>query len=272
MDAGGARGLALFVSGDADLFEVVKLSKAVEQKVVFEDSPFVEPLARMGTAEKVVVVLADRRAARFFAGTRDELREIDPEQSGLWPSGSDDSGVDRTHNRVTDAEAHAHFKRVGSAVRTLREHQKAEHVLTGAPSELHGDLLGGLHTYDRDRHGGWLEHLDIGSASAEDVRGAAEAVLDTVRERATAELLDRLRAGIGRGERAAAGVEAVREALEQARVEVLVYDRAFARERPQDAEHCAETAVAQSAEVVVLDQDDHPDLAEHGGVAAILRF
>lgn len=271
-DATGAAALALFVSGPADLFEAIKLPRSVEQRVVLDDSPYVEPLARLGRSEAVVAVLADRRNARFFAGTRDGVSEVDPEQAGLWPSADDDAGVERTHNRVTDAEAQAHFKRVGAAVRVLREREGADHVLTAAPSELHRDLLGGLHAYERERHAGWLEHLDIGSAGPEDVRTAAEAVLDAVREAGVEQTLDRLRAGLGRGERAAAGRQAVRDALEQARVEVLLYDQAFAREHPQEAEHCAETAVAQSADVLVLDREEHPDLAAHDGVAAVLRF
>src|SRR5437764_12819345 len=43
--AQGAHGLAIFAAGGGDLFEVVKLARPVQQRVVVDDAPWVEPLA-----------------------------------------------------------------------------------------------------------------------------------------------------------------------------------------------------------------------------------
>src|SRR3954471_19529655 len=44
-DTEGARGLAVFASEHADLFEILRLPRPVEQKVTIADHPCVEPLA-----------------------------------------------------------------------------------------------------------------------------------------------------------------------------------------------------------------------------------
>src|ERR1700750_2606151 len=43
--AKGAHGLAIFCSGPAGIFEVIKLPRPVDTGVAINDSPFVEPLA-----------------------------------------------------------------------------------------------------------------------------------------------------------------------------------------------------------------------------------
>src|SRR3954471_5764218 len=50
-DTEGARGLAVFASEAAGLFEILKLPRAVEHQVSISDQPCVEPLARIGTGE-----------------------------------------------------------------------------------------------------------------------------------------------------------------------------------------------------------------------------
>src|SRR3954471_2684684 len=70
-DTEGARGLAVFASEHAGLFEILRLPRPVEHKVSIADHPCVEPLARIGTGELWWLVLADRRRARLLTGTSD---------------------------------------------------------------------------------------------------------------------------------------------------------------------------------------------------------
>jgi peptide chain release factor subunit 1 len=73
LDAKGAHGLAIFVSGPAGLFEVLKLAEPIEHDPVIDDSPFVEPLSAIGTPEGWCVLLVNRRTARLFCGPGDHL-------------------------------------------------------------------------------------------------------------------------------------------------------------------------------------------------------
>ena len=81
------------------------------------------------------------------------------------------------------------------------------------------------------------------------------------------EALDRMAQGIGRGDRGVSGPDAVMEALEQARVEILLLAEDF--DAPE-LDEALEKAITQSAEVLVVRH--HDDLVMHGGIGAVLRF
>src|SRR4051794_38379257 len=48
-DAKGAHGLAVYLAGRADLFEIVKLPRPVQTNVVVDSSPYIEPIADLGS-------------------------------------------------------------------------------------------------------------------------------------------------------------------------------------------------------------------------------
>jgi stalled ribosome rescue protein Dom34 len=79
--------------------------------------------------------------------------------------------------------------------------------------------------------------------------------------------LQRMHQGIGRGDRGVSRPEPVMEALEQARVEILLLAEDFDAPELDDA---LEKAITQSAEVIVVRH--HDDLVMHGGIGAVLRF
>jgi len=140
--------------------------------------------------------------------------------------------------------------------------------------------------------------LDVGDVGIEDVVEATEAVLaDEHRARVDAALaeLAEQRARDG-GERAAAGLEAVLDALAQRRVATLLYQvdlqRAGVRcprcgwmgasgqacpldggqlePRADIVEDAVRAAISQSAEVLPL--RDRPEIEPLGGIAAVLRY
>src|SRR5204862_2554 len=69
----GTRAVAVYACKPADLLEVLSLSRPVESRVVLDRTPFVEPLVRIGMAERWCVLLATRRLTRLFVGDGDEL-------------------------------------------------------------------------------------------------------------------------------------------------------------------------------------------------------
>src|ERR671936_181854 len=74
--AKGAHGLAIFCSGPADLFEVIKLPRPVDTGVAINDAPFIEPLADLAFTGSWGVFLISRKMARILRGSRDGLEEI----------------------------------------------------------------------------------------------------------------------------------------------------------------------------------------------------
>lgn len=294
-NANGARGVALFVSGPADLFEVVRLPRPVASRAVLDDSPWIEPLVRFGPDRRVCVALVDRHHVRLLHGTRDGLSELDADAEPLRRSHEEGGPDGPRHPRANDAEVRDHLKRVAHALLALQKRRGYECLLIGAPGELRTDIEQALHPYVRERLDGWLD-VQVEYASPDDVRRAAATVLDAERRRRDDATLERLREGIGRGDRAAAGLREVLKALNERRVETLLYDAGLrvrgvvgtstgflgvdeeidpidgspTEQRDDIVENAAETAVLQAAEVRVL--EDRPDLGPHGGIAALLRF
>ena len=294
--ADGAHGLALFCSGPADLFETLKLPRAVDSGVVIDDSPWVEPLAGMLSIDRWAVLLANRRAARLFDGSRDTLEEVEGFQDDMRGM-SESGGPEQGRGERSVAEEHEDHLRT-AAYEVFRRYRRApfDHLLIGIPSELRGTIEQDLHASLRERLRGFIE-VDVEHSSADDVAAAAAGEIERAEREHERKKLDRLIEGVSRGGRGAAGLEETLDALHQRRVETLLFEQGFeargsvcascgfvaAREGgacpadggeliPRDdiLETAIELALAQSAEVLVVRH--HDDLREHGSIGAVLRF
>jgi len=106
----------------------------------------------------------------------------------------------------------------------------------------------------------------------DDARQAAIPCFEADERRHEREVLDRLAKRLGRGERAVAGSHDVLAMLERWRAwRRCSTTSATNRASPGVLEQAIEDAVGQSAEVLPLRH--HPDeLAQHGHIAAVLRF
>jgi peptide chain release factor subunit 1 len=295
-DAAGGRAVALFACGPAGLLELVRLPRPVASRFAYDSSPWIEPLVRMGADETICVALVDRNNARILHGTRDSLVELDDEVRELERALAERLADEpRRHARPTDADVHEHVKHLSRLLLEVQKTRGFDCLFVATPVELRGDVEAQLHPYVRERFGGWLD-VPVEYASVDGVRRAAAAALDAERVRRDDDALARLRERLGRGERAAAGLAAVLAALNERRVEMLLYDDTLhvggvvcpscgflgvdeatcpvdgtATERRDDiVENAAETAVLQSAQVRAL--HDRPELGPHGGIAATLRF
>jgi peptide subunit release factor 1 (eRF1) len=138
--------------------------------------------------------------------------------------------------------------------------------VVGAPEELVAEVEERLHPYLRQRLAGRVG-IDVENSSAADVQAAASEVVDRHVAQVEREALDRMQQGIGRGDRGVSRPDAVMEALEQARVEILLLAEDF--DAPE-LDQAVEKAITQSAQVLVVRH--HDDLVMHGGIGAVLRF
>ncbi|HEU4657070.1 MAG TPA: hypothetical protein VFR97_06075 [Capillimicrobium sp.] len=290
----GALGVAVFACEPAGLFEVLRLPRPVDSRAVIEDSPWIEPLVRLGTTEQVCVALVDRHHGRILHGTGDALDELDPEADELRRP-PEAGTTDVRHPRANDNEVRDHIKRMAHALLNVQKSRGFDCLLIAAPGELRGAVEEQLHPYVRERLGGWLD-VPVEHSSVDEVARAVTEALDAERRRRDDAVLERVRDGIGRGDRAVGGLRDVLTALNERRVDTLLYDAGLQVEavvcpqcgflgvdeatcpvdgtpterRENGIENAAETAVLQAADVRVL--VDRPDLGPHGGIAALLRF
>ena len=267
--AKGTQGLALFACGPAELFEALRLPCPAPRRVAVDDAPLITPLAEVGPPTRWAVLLADRRHGRVFAGTQWELREVGDvldRESGRTRAGVREGGLsEERYQRSVEMDAKHHFTHVSEALLERLKEEPFDRLLVAAPDPEYAEVVDRLHPYVKQRCAGRID-VDVTDANAEQVLELAEPAMRADASRHAAEVLERLRAGIGRGDRAVHGSEAVKDALEQQRVEALLYDT----RADGSVDDAVRAALLQSAEVINL--GDAEDLAPLGHIAAVLRF
>ena len=293
----GAHGMAVFCAGSADLFEVIRLTRAPESSVTIDDSPVVEPLADLVDAGSWAVLLVNGKVGRLLVGSSDRLEEVESFRSQVEAPLMQSGGGSQARNDRADAKEHQdHLKRVAEVLFRRTKRAPLDRLLIGATRELHTAMESELHPYLRERLVGRID-VDVESSTPQQVQQAARPTIEEEDRRRERESLDRLRDGLGTGGRAAAGLEDVLGALNERRVEILLRDDGFRApgvlcsscgfvgpdtidecpvdggelERRDDVmESAVELAIGQSAQVIV--PRHHDDLAGRGGIAAVLRF
>jgi Bacterial archaeo-eukaryotic release factor family 10 len=256
----GAHGLAVLSCSSLDLFETLSLPEPVESSISFDVTPHIAPLAEIGPPGHWCVTLVNRRIARIMRGSQDQLFSVaeigDPIQGR------------RTREGWYEHDVQAHLRHTAEVLLSQQRRRPFAGLLIAAPQELRNTFEETLHPYVRERLVGYLDDLEVEAATEEQVRTHAAQRIAEYEQRRVAERLARLRAELGRDGRAVGGAEDVLAALEQRRVEALLFTRG--QQVPDDViEEAIEAAILQDAEAVPV---DGADLGPLGGIAAILRF
>jgi peptide chain release factor subunit 1 len=296
-DAKGAHGLAVFIASPANLFDVVKLPRPVDTNVVVDDSPYIEPIADMGSRARWGVLLVSRRNGRILRGTTDGLREVDQ----VWDDthGQHDQGgwSQARYQRSVEEEKNSHVRAVCDVLFEHHKRAPIDCLLIGCAEELYPDVQGSLHSYLSERLVGRFD-VDVENTSAEDVTRAAQSKMEEHEEQRERESLDRLIEGVRGNGRGAAGLDATLDALNEQRVERLLVNSGYNRPGtqcpqcgslytasvtscPADGaetegrdgivESAIERALAQSADVLVV-RYHGTDIEPLGDIGAVLRF
>jgi len=225
-DRSRTRGLALFACAEADLWEVVGLPVPVRSQLV------VGPAPALGQLESVVqeldtfgVLLADRKRARVFVFEMGELlerSELVGEQTRDWDSQGGRERGDHSHHK--DDLAHRHLRAAADATWALFREREFAHLTVGAPDQVLSELEGLLHPYLKERLAPPIA-VPVG-ASLEDVRGGALEVEILVERAEEAGRIEALRTAVAT-DKGIAGLEAVVDALNERRVDVLFVSDGF---------------------------------------------
>src|SRR5829696_1306264 len=273
-DAKGAHGLAVYIAGPANLFEVVKLPRPVQTNVVVDDSPYIEPIADLGSRARWGVLLVSRKNGRILRGTSDGLREVDQ----VWDNthGQHDQGgwSQARYQRSVEEEKNSHVRAVCDVL--FEHHKRApfDSLLVGCNEELYPDVQGALHNYLGERLVGRFD-VDVENTTAQAVFEVAQPKIEEHESQRERDALDRLVEGVNAGGRGVAGLENTLKALNEQRVGKLLvnYGSNETRTEQRDGitESMIERALAQSAEVVVV-RYHTDDIEPLGGIGAVLRF
>jgi peptide chain release factor subunit 1 len=306
VDTEGARGLAVFASQPAGLFEVLKLPRPVAHKVAIADHPCVEPLARIGTGELWWLLLVDRRHVRLLAGTVDGLVELwrrDDKisgvrtQAGYSQSRGQGGHSESRYEKGMEKDVDDHLRAVAGELQDRLKGRRIAGLLLGGPKETVAQFQQHLHA-DVTRCVRGRFDTDVWNSSADAVLQAARPVLEELTERRDQEVLERIDEGLGTGGRAAAGLTDVLLAVHERRLDTLIVQDDFAArgtrcpqcgwlgvsaggQCPADGtmteqvddvvEVAVARALAQDARVRYLPITD-VKLEQNGSIVALLRF
>ena len=230
IDRSGARGLAMFSCSSADLWRVVRVPVTVRDQIVVADAPAVGQLeAAAERSGRFGALLVDRQRARVLVfEVEDVVAEVDLVDE--LPRDYDvrgDRDLGDVSNHVS-ALVDRHLRRAADlAFRAWQEHG-FDHLSLAVPEDLAAALDQRLHPYLRDR---LCDRLPIAPTAARaEVAEAVRAEEVRAERRREALLVDRLRALVGAGGRAVAGLAPTLEALYERRVETILVSDGFAEE------------------------------------------
>jgi peptide chain release factor subunit 1 len=287
----GAHGLALFASERNDLFEALKLPRAVPNRVAIGHSPLVGPLARIARRERWCLALVNRRDARIFRGSPDGLREIQQIHDAVFGQHDQGGWSQARYQRGIEKEKDDHLKNTGDALMRHFKRQPFERLITGGPREVVTDFEQKLHHYLSERLAGRIE-VDVEHSNADGVLEAARPLIEKLEHQRERDALEKL------GERGACGLNDVLPPLNERRVELLILDEQFGGVTGVQCLECGwlglegdrcpadgseltqledlteamiELSVQQAADLLAV-RHERAALETHGGAAALLRF
>ena len=297
------QGVALFASSAANLWEVYEAPREVGNHVEVDFRPVIAPLVRvLELCEPFCVCLVSRDRARIFMGHMSEFGEravrLDQEVPGQHEQGG---WSQARYQRHIEEHVHQHFKRLAADLFALFEQEPFRFLVLGGPHEVVSDFLDYLHPYLRERYIGTFYVLM--EASAKQVREEAAKIVREWLRQEKQRYLDLLRNEALSNDMGVTGLEKVVEALQMGNVLSLIVDDRLeapgssclhcgavqppAAEQPDRCLYCGgpvrrhanivpkvyANAYRQKANLVFLTERDLQDqLAELGGIGAILRF
>jgi peptide chain release factor subunit 1 len=288
------RGLGVFSSSGAGLWEDVPLSRPVRNQAVLAPHPDLLQLERvLEVYESFCTALVDSEKARIFLaelGRIEEQRELTDDV----PNRHDQGGWSQARfQRHVDEHRQRHLKNVAEVLLRFFKRRSFDHLILAGPQEVMAEFEKELHDYLRQRI---LARITLPmTASTDEILQRSlqcEEDLDRARLR---EAVDRITAETAAGRHAVVGLGATLKGLGENRVATMVTwmdlvqpgrecpscgrlsERgrrcatcgAQTREVPDVVEAAVVQALRQGARV---ETTEDPAFRERGGVGALLRF
>lgn len=295
------QGLAVFVEGQAGLYERIELPFRLLNRLVVEPSPYVRPVVHaLSLVEPFVVARVSRDESSLFLVDEWGVPQAEDELSGPWLRSSDrETGElsikDYYAAARQDTLVELHFKDVGAALARMLESSAARRVVLCAQHDIASAFRRVLPTATAAKIAAEMP-FDAAETTAQMLERARQAVL-AARQEEMGDLAVRIKEGLGGGGRGVAGFDGVLGALGRYQVQTLLVDRNY---RPPGwrctdctwaglaplakcpvcgsptvpvgdvVGELVRLAVLQNGQVEV--GENLPLLSEMGGVAALLRY
>lgn len=243
----------------------LRRSQEFDVAAAFRDRATVEPLVEALPGPRWAVALVSRKHGRVFAGTEVALAEVSDVDDEVHRWHSQGGWSQARFQRGMKKEAKDHVGRVCERVFALHRSRPIDRLAVGGPTEIWSLVDTELHPYLRERLAGHVE-IDVEHSSAEQVLEQVATLMAEERAQREREAIGQVMEGLGTGNKSVAGPDEVRAALDDRRVATLLVSKGSREDR---LERAVEDALAQSAEIVVVESEALDSLGE---IAALLRY
>lgn len=227
---GSARGLAIFCAGDA-MWEVLPIPLPVEDYLTVNSGPHIRQLEVLVEEHPSMgVLICTKERARLLVIEMNTVVEREEVFDPL-PRHNDEKGdwrKDHVKNHSTISAA-AHFRHAAQTMFELYQRHRFDDLILGVAEEHKSLLEKDLHAYLRSRLVGVASTLGIGS-SDDDILTVATQLAQKAERKREAEIVEKLRSGMGPSQSAVAGLDATLAAIYEKRVETLLISEGFAKE------------------------------------------
>lgn len=295
----GARGVAVFASSGAGLWEAYTFPNRIGQQVEVGEAPNVKRLVRMAERYKpVCTVLIGKGKARIFLLYGDEIEEQTDVFSAV-PGRHDQGGWSQARlQRHHDERVAQHLKTTADELFRLWQAGVFRRLLIGGTDELVTQFEEALHPYLRDRVVATFP-LEM-MANVKKIQQQSLAALAESEQEGQQQLLERLASEVGAQNLGVVSLHGTVRALERGQIQVLLVNDGFSQPGFQcvscghilvrEAEECpycsgelkvVDDVVAlvidrvyeQGADVAfITDPASSEQLSEMGGIGALLRY
>jgi peptide chain release factor subunit 1 len=245
----GCRGIALFSSTGADVWEVFKLPLLYRNRLVVDWSPLVRQLVTISDEfGDIAVVIIDRKKARLFRiglnGATEVAGYFYPEATrstkfrsqegkfkqrvspavggGEVPHGLGEYGF----QRKIENEIQQHFRYVSDKLFSYYKENKFDWLVIGGAESVITDFSHHTHTYLKERSLGSFVLEDINSAKSDEIAEKSLELLDSMERRNEARIINEFEEKLHQGF-AVNGLESSLKALMMGQVRVLIVAEGF---------------------------------------------
>jgi len=298
LDRKGAKGIAIFSSSAAKLWEAHPLPGPVRNALVVDRGPYIRPFTMLlDEYKRYCTVLIDRERARVFAvwlGQIQEHSRVFDEVPGKVKASGWGGYEERRIERHIEDHVHRHLKHVAAVTHDFFQRNRFDRLIVGGRGDVVAEYEKLLHSYLKERIAARISvdtslSLDEALKKTTEVDRAAE-------ERFDMELVTKLLEGAKSGGLGVLGLSATLRVLRRGQVRTLVLEKGYVargfictkcnylgadenkcpvcNEKPREVEDIVEEAIRealrQNAEVVHVSVPT--ELAKEGRIGAILRF
>jgi peptide subunit release factor 1 (eRF1) len=247
------RGLVVFCDASDDFLWLRELNVRVRNGAQWNDTPYLRPLIEiLDEHERYGVVLTDRKQARLFTIYLGEIEEHFEAEAPLDVTRVNEVGTDHIESQMTiqhkaDEHAHLHLKHVADLTARLARLHEFDRLILAGTVEATGELLNLLPKAVSTKVVRQVS-LPVNGSNALVLEETLKVEAEVERERET-ELVERLLTAAAKHQKAVVKLGPTVRAIQEQRVQELIYADGFAPHGSQ----CGTCAALFAEEKTVCD-------------------